>query len=288
MKKSILPMLVLALALAACSKTGVHRYTDAPAPMSEGLAAKAGASNGGAGQAMRRYLALRHRVTLQLPGAALAQHFAAIQAECIKLGCEILSAGQEAESGRQLAGATLIARVPPAAFPQFFSGIQTHGTLLSHYSDSEDKTAEVIDVEARIKNLEALRNRILELLAKKAGTLKEMLEAEKQLADTQAALDSINGQRRALANQTDMVRIEITLQAQSIRNEGHWAAPVAIAASEAGSVLMTSVAVLMTAAVAVLPWAVALGVLWIGLRRIWRRKKARAKAPASAGPSHQP
>jgi len=284
MKKSIL--LIIVLALAACSRTGVQGMTDAREPMSEGLAAKAGASNGGgagAGQAMRRYLALRHQVTLQLPGATLAQHFAAIQAECIKLGCEILSAGQEAENGRQRASATLSARVPPATFPQFFNGIQAHGTLLSHHSDSEDKTAEVIDVEARIKSLEALRSRILELLAKKAGTLQDMLEAEKQLADTQATLDSINGQRRALASQTDMVRIDITLQAQSIRNEGHWAAPVAIAASEAGSVLMSSVALLMTAAVAVLPWALMMGVLWVALRRIWRRRKGRHKAIGSAG-----
>lgn len=67
---------------------------------------------------------------------------------------------------------------------------------------AKTKTTEVIGVEARIKNLEALKARVLELLGKNARTLKDMLDAKKQLAETQAALDSINGQRRAPANKT--------------------------------------------------------------------------------------
>lgn len=229
-------------------------------------------------QASRRYLALKHRVTLLVPAAALAQRFEAIQAECLKLGCEILSAGQEAESAEQYASATLTARVPPAAFSGFFTGIQTQGKLLSHHSESEDKTTEVIDVEARIKNLEALKARVLELLGKNAGTLKDMLDAEKQLAETQAALDSINGQRRALANQTDMVRIDIELRPQSLRNERSWTAPVAIAADEAGEVLMKSLAALLTAAVALLPWALVFGLVVLPLGRMWRRRRATKRA----------
>ena len=66
-----------------------------------------------------------------------------------------------------------------------------------------------------------------ELLANYAGSLKDMLDAEKQLAETQTALESINGQRRALASQTDMISIEIALRPQSFRIEGRWTAPVA-------------------------------------------------------------
>lgn len=118
----------------------------------------------------------------------------------------------------------------------------------------------MIDVDARIKNLEALKARVLEPLAKNTGSLKDMLDAEKQLAETQPALDSIHGQRRVRASQTDIIRIDIELRPQSLRmrpqslrTEGSWAAPVAIAAGEAGLVLMNSVAFLLTAAVALLP-----------------------------------
>lgn len=278
-------LLTLILALGGCSQSEQSGMNSgATRLVSErsyaDTATEAAPGSNGAAEATRRYLALKHKVTLLVPAASLAQHFGAIQAECLKLGCEILSAGQEAESPGQFASATLTARVPPAAFPGFFTGIQTHGKLLSHHSESEDKTAEVIDVEARIRNLEALKARVLELLAKNAGSLKDMLDAEKQLAETQAALDSINGQRRALANQTDMIRIEIDLRPRSFRNEGSWAAPVAEAVDEAGDVLMQSLAFLLTAVVALLPWALLLSLVFFPLRAMLRRSRAAKLAKA--------
>lgn len=234
----------------------------------------------GPAQAARRYLALKHKVTLLVPAASLVQQLGAIQAECLKLGCEILNAGQETESPDQFASATLTARVPPAAFPGFFTGIQAHGKLVSHHSESEDKTAEVINVDAHIKNAEALKARVLELLAKNTASLKDTLDAEKQLAETQAALDSMIGQRRALASQTDMIRIEIELRPQSLRNEGSWAAPVAVAVDEAGEVLMKSLAFLLTTVVALLPWALLLSLVFFSLRPMWRRRRAARLAKA--------
>lgn len=273
MKK--LTLLALILALAGCSNSERYGMSGGTAPMvSERGVAELAQGSKASPQATRRYLALKHKVTLLVPAASLAQRFGAIQAECLKLGCEILSAGQVAEGPDQDANATLTARVPPAAFSGFFTGIQAHGKLLSHHSESEDKTAEVIDVEARIRNLEALKARVLELLAKNTGSLKDMLDAEKQLAETQAALDSIHGQRRVLASQTEMIKIDIELRPQSLRTEGSWAAPVAIAAGDAGEVLMHSIAFLLTAAVALLPWAVVFGLAFFPLRRIWRRRRA--------------
>ena len=270
MKISILFALILTLA--GCSKSEPMGMSSGRARM--GSVAELAPGSKGPAQAARRYLALKHRVTLLVPAEALAQQFAAIQAECLKLGCEILTAGQETESPGQDASATLAARVPPAAFSGFFTGIQTHGKLLSHYSESADKTAEVIDVEARIKNLEALKARVLELLAQKAGTLKDMLDAEKQLSETQASLDTINGLRRVLASQTDMVEIAIELKAKSLKTEGSWTAPVAMAADDAGEVLMKSLAFLLTATVALLPWALIIGLVVLPLLRMWRRRRA--------------
>jgi hypothetical protein len=273
MKK--LTYLVLALALTACQKSETaHGFSGTKSGAIAERNASSEPVDKRAADSARRFLALKHRLVLLIPAASLTEQFRTIQAECLKAGCEILSAGEEAESAGQYANATLVARVPPAAFTMFFTGLQTHGKLLSHYSESEDKTAEVIDVEARIKNLEALKARVLELLAKNAGSIKDLLEAEKQLAETQAALDSINGQRRALASQTDMIRVEIELRPQSLRTEGSWTAPVAMAAHEAGDVLMKSVAFLLTAAVAVLPWALVFGLVILPLFRKWRRRRA--------------
>ena len=281
MKKLI--FLALILGLAGCSKSpGIGMSGGGGRGVAELSAPQAGEGGKAARQATRRYLALKHKVTLLVPADSLAQHFSTMQAECLKAGCEILSAGREAEGSDQYAHALLTARVPPAAFAAFFTGIQAHGKLYSHFSESEDKTAEVIDVDARIKNLEALKARVLELLAKNAGSLKDMLDAEKQLAETQAALDSINGQRRALANETDMIRIDIELRPQSFTTEGAWTAPVAEAVDESGAVLMKSLAFLVTATVALLPWVLLIGLLFLPLRRLWRRRRTAKLARAQA------
>lgn len=268
-------LFALLLTLAACS--------DKSSPGTQGAPSEQRLTTTGATQSPRRYLALKHQLSLQVPAATLSQHFNAIQAECLKANCEILSAGQQAESSRQSATARLSARVPPATFNGFFSGVQTHGKLLSHLSQSEDKTAAMIDVEARIKNLEALQTRILELLAQKTGSLKDVLEAEKELSETQIALDNIRGQRAALASQTEMIRIDIDLQAESLRNGGSWTAPVVIAADNAGEVLMSSVAFLLTTIVALLPWGLALALVLIPLRRVWRKWRAARLAKKQAG-----
>ena len=265
---------VLALTLVGCAKQSapVH-YSD-----KAGVASMEAKPMAPADAAQRRFIAAKHQITLEAPAADLQQQFMAIQAECLKLGCEILDAVQLTETAYQTPHASLTARVPPKAFEHFFSSAQAHAKLIEHHSESEDKTAEVIDVEARIKNLEALRARVLELLNKRTGNMKEILEAEKQLSETQAALDSINGQRRALAKQTDMVRVEIKLVAKSLSAEGSFAAPVSEALRESGRVLMSSLGSMIIFAVAAFPWLLAIALVVAGLRRLNRRRKLKAKA----------
>lgn len=79
-----------------------------------------------------------------------------------------------------------------------------------------------------------------------------------------------------------MIRIEIELKLQSLRNERIWIAPVAIAVDEAGEVPMKSLAALLTAAVALLPWAQLLSLVVLPLSRMWRRRRARKRSDGQA------
>lgn len=279
MKKIILSTLIVLLSGCSDEPIGMTGKSNPVKSFAVNEAQSTSPAKPGQAAEVRRYLALKHKLTLSADAAELPQRFAAIRAECIKLGCEILVATQYARTSDRDARASLIARIPPAAFAVFFKDMQARGKLLAHESESEDKTAEVIDIEARLKNLEALKARVLELLAKNTGNLKDMLDAEKQLAETQAQLDSINGQRRALANLTEMVHIEIDLVDNSLTGDRNWAAPVVDAAGDTGEVLMKSVGVLITVVVALVPWMILLSLLLWPVRRAWRRRKA-AKALA--------
>ena len=213
--------LFLAFSLVACSGEA-NRMASSAAFESKVVSSAAGPAQ------TTRHIALTHKLTLQAPAAELQANFQAIHRKCIALGCDVLSAVTRAEGRNQAESAVLVARVPPAAFAGFFTDVQSKGKLLVHVADAEDKTAEVIDVEARIKNLEAFKARILELLAKRTATLKEALEAEQQLATTQGELDSIRERRRVLASQTEMIRVDIEIEASSLGNSGSWSAQNAL------------------------------------------------------------
>jgi hypothetical protein len=270
----ILFPIALALLLSACSQKLEALEVTPPGASVGGAGARQGGPAPG-GPHAARYIATRHTLLLETPEADLHKHFDAIQAACVKLACIVLNAKQEQSRPHQSANATLTARIPPQAFDGFLKAMLEHGKLLRHERDSEDLSAEVIDVDARIANLTTLKTRILDLLAKRSGDMKEVLEAEAQLSKTQAELDSILGQRKALASRTEMTRVELTLVAESLQAKGSWAAPVAQAAGDSGHVLMSSVGMLIIAAVAVLPWLLILIPLFLWLRKLHRARKAR-------------
>lgn len=228
----------------------------------------------------RRYIATRHTLLLEAPEADLHKHFEAIQAACLKLACVVLNTDQAQARLRQPASASLSARIAPQAFDGFLKTMQEHGKLLQHQRASEDLSAQVIDVDAKIANLSALKTRILDLLAKRTGNMKEVLDAEAQLSKTQAELDSISGIRKALASQTEMTRVELKLVAESLHAEDSWAAPVALAAGESGYILMSSLGVLITVAIAALPWLLVAIPLFLWLRKRYRARKARSAQAA--------
>lgn len=266
----LLSVIVVALLLSACTS----KEEDArPASMPQ--AAGSAVADLAEPQASRRYIATRHKLVLEAPEADLHKHFDAIHTACVKLGCIVLNADQSQARPREPANATLTARIPPQAFDGFLKTMLEHGKLLQHERDSEDLTAQVIDVEAKIANLTALKARILDLLAKRTGNMKEILDAEAQLSKTQAELDSIVGQRKALASRTEMTRVELRLLAESLHADESWAAPVAQASKESGYVLMASVGVLITVVVAMLPWLLVAIPLFLWLRKLYRARKAR-------------
>ncbi len=261
------------ICLAACSNKS---YAPEGRPVQETAARAAG---GQPAPSTKRFIATRHRITFDTPAEQLHQQFEAIHASCLKLGCVVLSSSQIHESPSAYAQAKLDARLPPAAFEGFLRDALSRANLLEHHRESDDKTAEVIDVEAKIANLTALKARVLELLAKRTADLKETLEAEKQLAETQSALDSIQGVRKALANETDMVRVEITLQAKTLRTRRSWLAPIGDAIDESGNILASSLGALISFVVALLPWVLVLAYPAIWLVRRWRNRKKTALPP---------
>lgn len=111
--------------------------------------------------------------------------------------------------------ANLNVKVPSDKLNAFVNDVSDLGTVTYKSTSSRDVTEEVIDIDAHLKSLRALRARYRELLAK-ANTVGEIISIEKELSKTQVEIDSIEGRRKALSNQVTMSSVLVKLEQKTI------------------------------------------------------------------------
>lgn len=151
---------------------------------------------------------------------------------------------------------------------------------------ADDVTAQVADVGARVDSARASLNRV-RLLMGRATTLGEVVTLEAELGKRQADLESLEAQQRALADQTALATVTVTLTSE--------AAPVVaeadtgfLAGLRAGwSAFTTALVAALTVVGALVPFLVVLvplGLLvWWAVRRSSRRRTGQApEDPAQA------
>jgi Domain of unknown function (DUF4349) len=290
-------LLCLIIVLAACDKQGAPQYAPAaepPAPVnSSAPMAKMAAENmaadsiGGAEQSLteiseptkndsaKKYIALRHHLQIETPASTMQTTFDAAVAHCEALSCQMLSANYNKETPYSPPSASLSVRVPPRNVEIFLSGLAKNGEVMQHGLDSEDKTNQVVDADARIKNLTELRDRLRVMLTDKSAKFKDLIEVETQLANTQSELDSFTSMRKALSLETDLVAVNIDFTAaQGITEQGFFA-PVARAFKNAGSVMMESFGSVITFVMSAIPWLLIGIPLLLLVRKFWQKLRAK-------------
>lgn len=230
---------------------------------------------------LQRFLAVRQDLNVEVPAEQLADAWGKVRDLCGSLKCELLSSSLLRETPQQPGNAMLEMRVEPADVDKLLGGLAGVANVVSHTTTSEDKTAEVIDVEARIKNRtefrDSLRTMLRDTVTKR--TMADLLAIQRTLSDTQAELDAIATQRKVLAQQTSKQHIQIQFTPKrALVSSGEGYSPMRQALRNAGTVLAESVGSLITFIAAVLPWLVlvVLPVGWL-VRVLWRRRRATIK-----------
>jgi hypothetical protein len=269
------------LALAGCNQrhdTVSMEPAPPPAPMAGGAGMKqsraanvqaedAAAAAPAQDEMAQRFLAVRQELNVEVPQAQLADAWGQVRDLCATLRCELLTATLLRETPQQPGNALLEMRVAPADVDRLLGTLAGVATIVSQNTISEDKTTEVIDVEARIKNRTDFRDSLRLML----------LEIQRTLSDTQAELDAMAAQRKLLEQQTSKQHIQIQFTpTRALVQGGTSYSPIGRALRDAGHVLGESMGALITFVAAVLPWLV-LVVLPLGwmLRALWRRRRAR-------------
>ncbi len=120
---------------------------------------------------------------------------------------------QKSDSGEEDASLTL--RVPVKAFKESLAGFEALGTVTYRYVEAEDVTEQYVDVEARLKNKAALRDRLKQLLDK-ATEVKDVLAIETELNRVQGDLDAMAARLKALKGRVDLATVRLSLRRRPI------------------------------------------------------------------------
>jgi hypothetical protein len=183
---------------------------------------------------------------------------------------------------------TVSIRIPASRFDETMDRLAALAVSVANRSESsQDVTEEYVDLEARVESLETARQRLLEIM-EEARSTKDLLEAEQQLTQREAEIESLKGRKQYLEQSARLSNIWIELQpyllSQPVGDEWRPAETVRRAVEALLDGLRGFGDFLIVFAIAVLPWLAALGlVVFLVVRLVrWRARVRRARQPGPA------
>jgi Domain of unknown function (DUF4349) len=301
----IIPTLALAFVLSACggaasqSSSPVNnelsggaapaqpQAAEAPAPARsslDGSAATGGASGSAPSQAQQFDRLVIKTADLSLQVESVREAEAAVRAKVQALGGYVVKAENSGSDEAMTARITF--RVPAQRFDEALSGVQGLAKkVLGRTVSGDDVTEEFVDLQSRLRNLEATRDRLLTFL-EKAATVEEALKVNESLSQVQGEVEQAKGRMEYLKQSAALSTVTVALSpvpaVAPIVEEGGWQ-PLAVARSalrdlvELGQGLANVAIVLLVWTPLWLPLVL---LVWWLRRRFWVR--VRKPAPETA------
>lgn len=206
---------------------------------------------------------------------------------CEKLGpavCRILDMRQSGAEGDYASGTLALAIAAPRArsFAAQLAkladaaGAQQTSSAIS----GEDLSKQIVDTEARLRARTLLRDRLMEVLATRKGTVAELVEAERGVAQVNEEIDQARSWLAEMQGRVDFSRLNLSY-ASGAPQDGGFVAPIRAALGNIGPILGTTLAALIVLLTVLVPVA---ALAWAGLRlrAMLRRRRARTVPVRSA------
>jgi hypothetical protein len=191
------------------------------------------------------------------------------------LVCRIISMDQTTEEGRYTGG-TLQLAVASIAARSFGKQLATlaegeDGTQIKAAISGEDLSKRIVDTEARLRTRVVLRDRLMEVLATRRGTVTELVEAERGVAQVNEEIDQARSWLSEMKGRVAFSRLDIAyesdLAAPAPAQGSGFMEPVRGSVGRIGTILGSIVGVLITLAAIFGPF----GLIGYGAMRWWRR-----------------
>ncbi len=261
MKRLILAMMaLLALLLAACAGAGSGQLAGLRDQPEQAAPSHAAADDGGEGapgapEQPRGFAAPSEQRIIKTGELSLevdnvASALADVRAVAAGLGGYV--GGSQAGTLEESASLTL--RIPAARFDEALSRLrELGGKVVGESTQEQDVTSQVVDLQARIENLEA-SEASYRALAERADRVEDVLAVQSRLDEVRGEIEQMRAQLENVTGQADLSTLTVTLLPA--------AAPVQAQAEgwDPGARLAEAVAALVGIGQAILN-----GLIWIGV-----------------------
>jgi len=120
-----------------------------------------------------------------------------------------LNTASPQDSARTLS-ATL--RIPSAQLESAVTELKQLGRVDQETQSGEEVTKEFIDRAARLKNARATEQRLLDVLRDHTGKVKDILDAEQEIARVRGDIEQMEADQRALQTRVDFATVQLSVQ----------------------------------------------------------------------------
>lgn len=108
--------------------------------------------------------------------------------------------------------ATMQIRVPQAKLDPTLEQLAELGTVQRRTISAEDVSNQLIDLQARLRNLQKTEEMLLEIM-ERSGSIGDVLSVAQELNNVRASIEQIDAQRKSLQGRVDYSIIDIRLEA---------------------------------------------------------------------------
>ncbi|WP_148415773.1 DUF4349 domain-containing protein [Haloferax sp. KTX1] len=161
-------------------------------------------------------------------------------------------------SGGTYRSGQLVVRVPSEDFSAFMTDMKDLGEVERVETNSEDVTDQLVDLEARLSNLRAQRDRLRDLY-ESANTTEDVLAVEERLTEVQTEIERLEAQRESLEQRAALSTVRVSLSERPPGPAQWYDTPVLQAFSESVNGAFVALRALVVAVAYAAPYLVVFG-----------------------------
>jgi hypothetical protein len=198
--------------------------------------------------------------------------------------CRILSLDQSGEEGDYAEGRLELAVAASRASKfgaELGKAVETAGGKeVSSSIEGEDLSKAIVDTEARLRARTLLRDRLMEVLATRRGTVAELVEAERGVAQVNEEIDEARSWLTEMQGRVEFSRVSVAYSA-SAPAEGGFTSPIRAVLGSLGGIFGTTIAALIGLLAFAGPFVLFGWLCW----RLWKRFKPQFAPELEAEPA---